>query len=90
MTYGEVIMQAREKIVMENGAFTINARLPARMSYDKAAKYYGKKLDDYWLSIIELNPRSKISKIRALQILKGRYINFLKPLSEPKLGKKRD
>ena len=39
--------------------------------------YYSKKLDDYWLSQINLKPNSKITKEKFLQILKGRNLNEL-------------
>ena len=70
MTYGEKIV--REK---ENGVFVICGRLPPRMSFERAVKYYGEKLDRYWLSQIELSPASKFSKQEVLQILKGKNLN---------------
>lgn len=60
---------------MKNGVFVIGVRLPPRMSFDKAMKYYGEKLDRYWLSKIELSPASKFSKQDVLQILKGKNLN---------------
>ena len=60
---------------MKNGVFVIGVRLPPRMNFDKAMKYYGEKLDRYWLSQIELSPASKFSKQDVLQILKGKNLN---------------
>ena len=57
------------------GVFVICGRLPPRMSFDKAVKYYCEKLDRYWLSKIELSPTSKFSKQEVLQILKGKNLN---------------
>lgn len=75
MTYGEKIVREKEKMQMKNGVFVICGRLPPRMSFDKAVKYYGEKLDRYWLSQIELSPASKFSKQEVLQILKGKNLN---------------
>ena len=55
--------------------FVIGVRLPPRMNFDKAMKYYGEKLDRYWLSKIELSPASKFSKQDVLRILKGKNLN---------------
>lgn len=60
---------------MKDGVFVICRRLPPRMSFDKAMKYYCEKLDRYWLSKIELNPSSKFSKQDMLQILKDKNLN---------------
>ena len=76
-TYGEVIVAEKDKMKMKDGIFIIEAKLPPRMHYAKAMNYYSKKLDDYWLSQINLKPNSKISKERFLQILKGRNLNDL-------------
>ena len=75
MTYGEKIVREQDKMQMKNGVFVICGRLPPRMSFDKAVKYYCKKLDCYWLSKIELSPTSKFSKQEVLQILKGKNLN---------------
>lgn len=75
MTYGEKIVREKEKMQMKNGVFVICGRLPPRMNFDKAMKYYGEKLDRYWLSKIELSPASKFSKQEVLQILKGKNLN---------------
>ncbi|WP_103598516.1 hypothetical protein [Campylobacter concisus] len=75
MTYGEAIVRGKEKMQMKNGVFVIGVRLPPRMNFDKAMKYYGEKLDRYWLSKIELSPTSKFSKQEVLQILKGKNLN---------------
>lgn len=75
MTYGEKIVREKEKMQMKNGVFVICGRLPPRMDFDKAVKYYGEKLDCYWLSKIELSPASKFSKQEVLQILKGKNLN---------------
>nr|DAS67124.1 MAG TPA: hypothetical protein [Caudoviricetes sp.] len=75
MTYGEKIIREKEKMQMKNGVFVIGVRLPPRMNFDKAMKYYGEKLDRYWLSKIELSPASKFSKQDVLQILKGKNLN---------------
>jgi len=75
MTYGEKIVREKEKMQMKNGVFVICGRLPPRMSFDKAVKYYCEKLDRYWLSQIELSPASKFSKKEVLQILKGKNLN---------------
>lgn len=76
-TYGEVIVAEKDKMKMVDGIFIIEAKLPTRMSYKNAMVYYSKKLDDYWLSQINLKPNSKISKEKFLQILKGRNLNDL-------------
>jgi hypothetical protein len=75
MTYGEKIVREKEKMQMKSGVFVICGRLPPRMDFDKAVKYYGEKLDRYWLSKIELSPVSKFSKQEVLQILKGKNLN---------------
>jgi hypothetical protein len=75
MTYGEKIVRGKEKMQMKDGVFVICGRLPPRMDFDKAVKYYGEKLDRYWLSKIELSPASKFSKQEVLQILKGKNLN---------------
>ena len=75
MTYGEAIINAKDKMQMENGVFVIGVRLPPRMSFDRAMKYYGEKLDRYWLSKIELSPKSKFPNQDVLQILKGKNLN---------------
>jgi hypothetical protein len=75
MTYGEKIVREKEKMQMKDGVFVICGRLPPRMNFDKAVKYYGEKLDRYWLSKIELSPASKFSKQEVLQILKGKNLN---------------
>lgn len=75
MTYGEKIVREKEKMQMKDGVFVICGRLPPRMNFDKAMKYYGEKLDRYWLSKIELSPASKFSKQEVLQILKGKNLN---------------
>ena len=76
-TYGEVIVAEKDKMKMVNGIFIIEAKLPTRMSYKNAMVYYSNKLDDYWLSQIDIKPNSKISKEKFLQILKGRNLNDL-------------
>ena len=76
-TYGEVIVEEKDKMKMRDGIFIIEAKLPPRMHYAKAMNYYSKKLDDYWLSQINLKPNSKITKEKFLQILKGRNLNEL-------------
>lgn len=75
MTYGEAIVREKEKMQMKDGVFVICGRLPPRMDFDKVVKYYGEKLDRYWLSKIELSPASKFSKQEVLQILKGKNLN---------------
>ena len=76
-TYGEVIVEEKDKMKMKDGIFIIEAKLPPRMHYEKAMNYYSRKLDEYWLSQINLKPNSKISKEKFLQILKGRNLNEL-------------
>lgn len=76
-TYGEVIVEEKDKMKMKDGIFIIEAKLPTRMSYKNAMVYYSKKLDDYWLSQIDIKPNSKITKEKFLQILKGRNLNDL-------------
>lgn len=76
-TYGEVIVAEKDKMKMVDGIFIIEAKLPTRMSYKNAMVYYSNKLDDYWLSQIDIKPNSKISKEKFLQILKGRNLNEL-------------
>lgn len=76
-TYGEVIVEEKNKMKMVDGVFIIESKLPTRMSYKNAMVYYSNKLDDYWLSQINLKPNSKISKEKFLQILKGRNLNEL-------------
>ena len=76
-TYGEVIVEGKDKMKMENGIFIIEAKLPPRMHYAKAMNYYSKKLDGYWLSQLDIKENSKITKKQFLQILKGRNLNDL-------------
>lgn len=76
-TYGEVIVAEKDKMKMVDGIFIIEAKLPTRMSYKNAMVYYSKKLDDYWLSQLDIKPNSKITKEKFLQILKGRNLNEL-------------
>lgn len=76
-TYGEVIVAEKDKMKMVEGVFVIEAQLPQRMPYRDAMTYYSNKLDQYWLSQIELKDNSKISKEKFLQILKGRNLNDL-------------
>lgn len=76
-TYGEVIVAEKNKMKMVDGVFIIEAKLPTRMSYKNAMVYYSNKLDEYWLSQINLKPNSKITKEKFLQILKGRNLNEL-------------
>lgn len=76
-TYGEVIVEEKNKMKMVDGIFIIEAKLPTRMSYKNAMVYYSKKLDDYWLSQLDIKPSSKITKEKFLQILKGRNLNDL-------------
>lgn len=76
-TYGEVIVEEKDKMKMKDGIFIIEAKLPTRMSYKNAMVYYSNKLDEYWLSQINLKPNSKITKEKFLQILKGRNLNDL-------------
>jgi len=76
-TYGEVIVEEKDKMKMKDGIFIIEAKLPTRMSYKNAMVYYSKKLDDYWLSQLDIKPNSKITKEKFLQILKGRNLNDL-------------
>ena len=76
-TYGEIIVAEKDKMKMKDGVFIIEATLPQRMPYEKAMRYYAEKLDQYWLSQIELKGNSKISKEKFLQILKGRSLNGL-------------
>lgn len=76
-TYGEVIVAEKDKMKMVDGVFIIEAKLPTRMSYKNAMVYYSKKLDDYWLSQLDIKENSKITKKQFLQILKGRNLNEL-------------
>lgn len=76
-TYGEVIVAEKDKMKMVDGIFIIEAKLPTRMSYKNAMVYYSKKLDDYWLSQLDIKENSKITKKQFLQILKGRNLNDL-------------
>lgn len=76
-TYGEVIVEEKDKMKMKDGIFIIEAKLPPRMHYAKAMNYYSKKLDDYWLSQLDIKENSKITKEKFLQILKGRNLNEL-------------
>lgn len=76
-TYGEVIVAEKDKMKMVDGIFIIEAKLPTRMSYKNAMVYYSNKLDDYWLSQLDIKPNSKITKEKFLQILKGRNLNDL-------------
>ena len=75
MTYGEAIMNAKDKMKLVNGTFKIGVPLPQRLNFKSAMKYYCEKLDHYWLSKIELSPSFKFSKQDVLQILKGRNLN---------------
>ena len=74
-TYGEVIVAEKDKMKMVEGVFIIEAQLPQRMSYKNAMTYYSKKLDEYWLSQLDIKENSKITKKQSLQILKGRNLN---------------
>lgn len=76
-TYGEIITEEKDKMKMKDGIFIIESKLPQRMPYQDAMKYYSNKLDEYWLGQIELKGNSKISKEKFLQILKGRNLNDL-------------
>ena len=76
-TYGEVIVEEKDKMKMKDGIFIIEAKLPPRMHYEKAITYYSNKLDDYWLSQLDIKENSKITKKQFLQILKGRNLNGL-------------
>ena len=76
-TYGEVIVAEKDKMKMVDGIFIIEAKLPTRMSYKNAMVYYSKKLDEYWLSQLDIKPNSKITKEKFLQILKGINLNDL-------------
>ena len=76
-TYGEVIVAEKDKMKMKDGVFIIEATLPQRMPYEKAMHYYAEKLDQYWLSQIDIKENSKITKKQFLQILKGRNLNDL-------------
>lgn len=76
-TYGEVIVEEKDKMKMKDGIFIIEAKLPPRMHYAKVMNYYSKKLDDYWLSQLDIKENSKITKKQFLQILKGRNLNGL-------------
>ena len=76
-TYGEVIVAEKDKMKMVEGVFIIEAQLPQRMSYRDAMTYYSNKLDEYWLSQLDIKENSKITKKQFLQILKGRNLNGL-------------
>ena len=76
-TYGEIIVAEKDKMKMVEGVFIIEAKLPPRMHYEKAMTYYSNKLDDYWLSQLDIKENSKITKKQFLQILKGRNLNDL-------------
>lgn len=76
-TYGEIIVAEKDKMKMENGIFIIEAKLPPRMHYEKAMTYYSNKIDEYWLSQLDIKENSKITKKQFLQILKGRNLNSL-------------
>ena len=47
------------------------------MPYRDAMTYYSNKLDEYWLSQLDIKENSKITKKQFLQILKGRNLNDL-------------
>lgn len=76
-TYGEIIVAEKDKMKMVEGIFIIESKLPQRMPYNDAMAYYSNKLDEYWLSQLNIKPNSKISKEKFLQILKGRNLNDL-------------
>ena len=76
-TYGEIIVAEKDKMKMVEGVFIIEAKLPPRMHYEKAMNYYSNKLDEYWLSQLDIKENSKITKKQFLQILKGRNLNDL-------------
>lgn len=76
-TYGEIIVAEKDKMKMKDGVFIIEATLPQRMPYEKAMTYYSNKLDEYWLSQLDIKENSKITKKQFLQILKGRNLNGL-------------
>lgn len=76
-TYGEVIVEEKDKMKMKDGIFIIEAKLPPRMHYEKAMTYYSNKLDEYWLGQLDIKENLKITKKQFLQILKGRNLNDL-------------
>ena len=76
-TYGEIIVAEKDKMKMVEGVFIIESKLPQRMPYHDAMNYYSNKLDEYWLSQLDIKENSKITKKQFLQILKGRNLNGL-------------
>lgn len=72
-----MIVEEKDKMKMKDGIFIIEAKLPPRMHYEKAMTYYSNKLDEYWLSQLDIKENSKITKKQFLQILKGRNLNGL-------------
>lgn len=76
-TYGEIIVAEKDKMKMVEGVFIIESKLPQRMPYKDAMTYYSNKLDEYWLSQLDIKENSKITKKQFLQILKGRNLNGL-------------
>ena len=77
MTYGEAMVRQQESQRMKNGVWIFDELEPYEpfKTSSEAYKYYGEKLDRYWLSKIKLSPSSKFSKQEVLQILKGRNLN---------------
>lgn len=77
MTYGEAMVRQQESHRMENGVWVFDELEPYEpfATSTEAYKYYGEKLDRYWLSKIELSLASKFSKQDVLRILKGKNLN---------------
>ena len=77
MTKGEALIRQQESQRMVNGVWVFDELEPYEPFATKAEafEYYGRKLDEYWLSKIELHKKSKFTKQDILKILKGRYLN---------------
>lgn len=79
MTYGEAVMFQKSTMRMQNGQW-VSDPLPEhiRLSEADAFEYYGRKLDDYWISQIKEHSPKLIKKFGeeiALELLKGRIGN---------------
>lgn len=57
MTYGEAVMIQKSTMRMQNGVW-VSDPLPAhvRLNKQEALEYYGRKLDEYWVSLPSSKP----------------------------------
>lgn len=73
MTYGEAVMFQKSTMRMQNGQW-VSDPLPehVRLNEKEALEYYGRKLDEYWVSQIAPSVIKRLGEERALAALKGR------------------